>query len=293
MPREASITYDQVATIAETIQATGGKPNPRQIRERHGSGSLGTIHRLFQQWEAGQMRYPEGSAILPAALQRAIHDFVVHEVAAARADLEARLTDAQAAANDLATENERQARHVDALESALTVLQGEKATLAGKVDQMEADLAAARNEGAHERQAAEATRTELAKANLRLEAIPVLEKDNGRLRNAVETERIARTDAERLAATSEAKAAGLADRLADAHERHQQLVASLEGQLQEQKQWCRNLEGDLSVIRKEARELATRLAEVTGELEALRARSAPQRDADIDAAASTVAARDS
>ena len=65
MPREASITYEQVAAIADSIKASGGKPNPRQVRERHGSGSLGTIHKLFQQWEAGQARQIEASLALP------------------------------------------------------------------------------------------------------------------------------------------------------------------------------------------------------------------------------------
>lgn len=292
MPREASITYEEVAAIAETIKAAGGKPSPRQIRERHGSGSLGTIHRLFQQWEAGLGRHAESSAALPAPLQRAVLDFVAHEVAATRADLEAKLADALASANDLATENERQGRRVDVLEDASEVLRGEKATLTGKVAQLAADLDVTRDEAAQERRTAEATRTDLAKATLRLEAIPALEKDIERLRNAIDTERTARTDAERVAATSEAKAAGLADRLADAHERHRQAVASLEGQLQEQKQRSMNLETELSTTRKEARALATKLAEVTGELEASRARSAHQRDADVNAAP-TAATRDS
>jgi len=293
MPREASITYEEVATIAETIKAAGGKPNPRQIRDRHGSGSLGTIHRLFHQWESGQGRQADAGATLPAVLQRAILDFVAHEVATARADLEAKLADAQAATNDLATENERQARHFEALENAFEALQGEKATLAGKLAQMEADLDAARDEAARERRAAETTRTELAKAHLRLEAIPALEKEIEHLRNAVDAERTARTDAERLSAMSEAKAAGLADRLADANERHRQLAVSLEGQLQEQKQRSTNLEAELSTTRKEAQSLATRLAEVTSELEALRARSAGQRDTQPGAAAPVAGMRDS
>jgi len=292
MPREASITYEEVAAIAETIKAAGGKPSPRQIRERHGSGSLGTIHRLFQQWEARQGGHAEGSAALPAPLQRAVLEFVAGEVATARADLEAKLADALVAANDLATENERQTRRVDTLEDTSEALRGDKATLAGKVVQMAADLDAARNEAAQERRAAEFTRTELAKANLRLEAMPALENNIERLRNAIDAERTARTDAERVAATSEAKAAGLADRLADAHERHRQAVASLEGQLQEQKQRSMNLETELSTTRKEARELATTLAEVMGELEASQARNAPQRDADMNPAP-TAETRDS
>ena len=131
MPREASITYEQVAAIADSIKASGGKPNPRQVRERHGSGSLGTIHKLFQQWEAGQARQIEASLALPPTLQRAILEFMDQELATARAELELKLMDAQVTANDLATENERQASQIEALDALVVDLQEEKAGLAG------------------------------------------------------------------------------------------------------------------------------------------------------------------
>jgi len=272
MPREASITYDQVAAIADSIKAGGGKPNPRQIRERHGSGSLGTIHKLFQQWEAGQAQ-PERALALPPPLQRAILDFIAQELTAAQAGLETMLSDAQTAANDLATENERLAGQIQALDESLANLRGENATLTGKIEQLEADLASARGEAAEERQAAEAARTELAKAHVRLESLPILEQENERLRRAVDTERTARTDAERQAATAEATAEGLTDRLTDTRERHAHAVAGLEDELHEQKQRNAQLESDLSGIRTEARDLATRLAQAAGEIEGLRART--------------------
>lgn len=271
MPREASITYEQVAAIADRIKAAGGKPGPRLIRERHGSGSLGTIHKLLQRWEGSQTAHMEAGSALPPALQRAIFDFVAQEQAAARADLDAKLSDAQALADELAAENERQTGHVETLQSTLQDLQEDKATLAGKIEQMKVELDAARLEATHERQAAETARTELAKANLRLGAVPVLEKENERLRTAIEMERAARTDAERLAAIAEAKAAGLADRLADAQERHAQAVASLESRLHDESQRNAALQVELSTMRKETRDLAARLAQATGEMEALRA----------------------
>jgi chromosome segregation ATPase len=278
MPREASITYEQVAAIADRIKAAGGKPSPRQIRERHGSGSLGTIHKLFQRWEGSQPPSLEAGSALPPALQRAMLDFVAQERAAARADLDAKLSDVQAAADELAAENERQGGHIETLENGLQAMQEEKATLAGKIEQREADFDAARDEAARERRAAEDTRTELAKAQVRLDAMPILEKDNARLRSAIDVEHAARTDAERLAAIAEAKAEGLAERLADTQARHTHEVAKLDSQLQDQKQRNANLEEELSAMHRESRDLAARLAHATGELEALRAQIAGHLD---------------
>ncbi|WP_412477867.1 DNA-binding protein [Azonexus sp. IMCC34839] len=265
MPREASITYEQVAAIADAIKAAGGKPNPRQIRERHGSGSLGTIHKLFQQWESGQSRQIEAALALPPALQRAILEFMDQELTAARAELESKLSDAQQAANDLAAENERQAGQIEALETTVEDLQGEKATLAGRVAQLETDLATARDEAGRERQAAEAARTELAKAQLRLEAMPILEKENERLQGALDAERTARTDAERQAAAAEAKAAGLADRLADAQEHQKQTAAELAKSNSDRQR----LAGELSEIQKEARAASSQAGQLQGTVSTL------------------------
>ncbi len=265
MPREASISYEQVAAIADAIKASGSKPNPRMIRERHGSGSLGTIHKLFQQWEAGQSRQIEAALALPPALQRAILEFMDQELTSARAELESKLMDAQQAANDLAAENERQASQIETLETTVEDLQGEKATLAGRVSQLETDLASARDEAGRERQAAEAARTELAKAQLRLEAMPILERENERLQGALDAERTARTDAERQAATATAKAEGLADRLADAQERQKQAGAELvkiDGDRQ-------RLAGELADVQKDARTAAVQIGKLEGTVNAL------------------------
>ena len=283
MPREASITYDQVAAIAANIKAAGGRPTPRQIRERHGTGSLGTIHRLFQQWETDQAQ-PERALALPPQLQRAILDFIAQEVTAAGADLEARLSDKQTAANDLAAENERLARHIEALDESLADLRAENASLTGKIEQLGADLVSVRSQAAEERQAAEAARTELARAQVRLESLPAIEQENERLRRSVDAERTARTNAERLAATAEVKAAGLTDRLADTQERHEQSVTNLERDLHAQKQRNAQIESELAATRTEARDLATRLAQATGEIEGLRGRTAVGGFADRNAA---------
>ncbi len=265
MPREASITYEQVAAIADSIKASGGKPNPRQVRERHGSGSLGTIHKLFQQWEAGQARQIEASLALPPTLQRAILEFMDQELATARSELELKLMDAQVAANDLATENERQVTQIEALEALIVELQEEKAGLAGRSEQLENDLLAAREEAGRERQNAESARTELAKAQLRLEAMPILENENKRLLAALDAERTARTDAERRAAAAEAKASGLVDRLGDAQERQRESAADL-AKVESERQ---RLASELGELQKEAKSAAVEIGKLDGVVGAL------------------------
>ncbi len=226
MPREATITYDQVAAIANGMKAAGEKPSPREIRLRHGSGSLGTIHKLLQQWDATSVRQAEVSLALSPALQRAIQEFVDQQRNAARSELEVALSSARATADDLASENERLTRGIEATEGVLAELKAETHTLAGRVEQLEADLSATKQDAEMANRAAEGARTELAKAELRLEAMPALEQEMARLRQALDAERKVRTDAEREAATAEAKAAGVVDRLADTRTHLQESLLS-------------------------------------------------------------------
>lgn len=182
MPREATITYDQLVRYAEAIKAEGGKPTPRQIRDRHGSGSFGTIHKLFQQWESTQALAIEAALSLPPSVQRAILEFVRHELSVGRADLEERLCQATTSAEDLATENERQAALIDEQLVTIESLRGEKAALAGRLAEIENVIGTHREDAVRERQAAEVARTEVAKLMLRLEGFPRLEAELAELR---------------------------------------------------------------------------------------------------------------
>jgi len=205
MGREATITYEQVAAAADTISAEGGRPTLRSVRDRLGSGSLGTVQKLLAQWQASHTRSAEVSMALPPSVQRAILDFMAQEISAQRADLEGRLGEAQQAAVDLGAENERQGAVIEDLAQAVDVERQEKSKISGQVTQLQADLDAVRAELARERQVAEAGRVELAKASLRLEAVPRLEAELERLRDALETERKARHEAEIKLARLEGK----------------------------------------------------------------------------------------
>ena len=188
MPREASITYEQVAACAAAILAGGGKPTSRALRAQLGRGSLGTIHRLQQQWQAGRPPAPEVLRSIPVAVERAIRDFAANEASQAKGECLEQLAESLAAANDLAAENERQAAQIAELHQEVFELQTDKATQAGRLAQLDTDLWALREELAGERRLVEAVRIELAKAQTRLEHMARLEAllaEGGKRRIAV------------------------------------------------------------------------------------------------------------
>ena len=98
---------------------------------------------------------------MPPALSRYLVDFVAQEVAKGRAEVEAELVIAQQAMADLIAESERQANQIEALTTACDELHAERAEAAGRLGQMESDLAAARDDARSAEHAAEGVRTEL------------------------------------------------------------------------------------------------------------------------------------
>ena len=282
MPRESTITIDQVISIAESLKAAGAKPSARAIRERHGSGSLGTIQKLLAQWEASHIRQLDATLALPPALQRAILDFMSQELATARSELESRLADAQQATQDLATENERQADDIEIKSELIDALQTEKSQQAGRLGQLESDLAGAQDEIQRERQAAEAARTELAKAQLRLEAMPRLEADLTALRSELVTERQARIAAEQTAAVvaarleaSERRAGEIEAAGKKAEARIAELVKVGEAAVAEAQKAAQ----DLATTSGAVKTLDAKLEAATRELEASRKTAATAQDA--------------
>ena len=213
MGRDATVTYEQVAGIADSIQAAGNKPTLRAVREQVGGGSMGTINKLLQEWRATHERRAAVDMTLPPALQRALLDFMGTEIAGARAPLEAEIADHQATITDLATENERMAETIRDLSAQIEGLTADKAGIEGKAAQLAADLATAREEITRERQTAESARVELAKAQLRLEGLPRLESEIAALRTERDQERQGRVQAEQESAVLTARVTDLRERL--------------------------------------------------------------------------------
>lgn len=153
--REVKVTAEQVNIAAEALKADGVKVTARALRERMGNiGCLGTISKLWQRKKAGMQRQVAAVSDLSPVLQRAILDFVGQEVSATSSVLEAEMAEHMQEASDLATENERQ---LEVIENQL-----------GELESLKEELE-------RERAVAGQARTDLAKAQLRLESLPRLE----------------------------------------------------------------------------------------------------------------------
>ena len=203
MGRTASVTPEQFAVIANAIKAEGLRITSRLVRDRLGNvGSMGTINKLLQEWNAGQERHITSSLTLPPALQKSILDFMDSELLRARQTLETDLADQQREMADLANENEKQFAMLEENSETIESLRNEIATHQGRAGQLESDLTASKDEVVRERTSAELARTELAKAQLRLEAMPRLESDLSTARASIESERTAKIFAEQAAAVA-------------------------------------------------------------------------------------------
>ena len=205
MVREATITQEQVNAAADTLRAAGQKPTVRAVRERLGGGSNATVMRLLAVWQGGQVKPTETPPTLPQALQHALLEYVRQAVAEGKVQVDGELVEAQQVNADLVGESERQAAEIEALGKDLEGVQSDRDALAGRLVQLEADLLLTRGEVEQARAAAEVARTELAKAQLRLEAMPRLEADLATMRAELETERAGRVAAEQAAAVTAAR----------------------------------------------------------------------------------------
>jgi len=178
MAREATITFEQVATVAESIKAQGGKASARAVREVLGSGSMATVLKLLQQWQTGQARQSASiDDTLDPSIVRAISNQIATRVQEATADTTARLADLQVEANIIISENERQATELEAQAAELVALHGKYAELAGRAQQLDSEVARHLADLSNERTATEEARIALAKAELRLEAVPRIEAE--------------------------------------------------------------------------------------------------------------------
>lgn len=156
MVREAKVSPEQVNAAADAMTAEGTKLSARAVRERLGNlGCLGTISKLLQRRKVGQQRQVAAVADLSPVLQRAILDFVGQEISANNTEHEVEAGEQQQELTDLANENERQQ---DTIDNQATELDSVK-------DELE-----------RERQVANQARTDLAKAQLKLESLPRLEE---------------------------------------------------------------------------------------------------------------------
>ena len=221
------ITFEQVAAVADAIAARGDRPTLRGVRAELGSGSMGTIQKHLAAWQGQRRQIVTSTATLPTEIQRVILSEIEREVDAARAELEADLAATKGDRDALADDNEAQAEQIEQQTARLDEIEATSQQQAGRIAQLESDLETAWQATERERGVAEQARQALAKAELRLEALPKVEAEVERLRAALEASQARATTAEQLAAVTAEKLAGVEARLADAQAREQQTAVKL------------------------------------------------------------------
>ena len=212
----ASVTQDRVYAAAEAIEAAGGRASVRTVRDHLGGGSPNQITPLLAAWRAKRPVVAAGEIQLDPRIGQLIAEQVrvAAGEAARRADeraseAEDTLSLCQAECTDL---GESLATTVTELET----VRAQREQLSGTITELREDLARTRSEAlaeidaAHakserEREAAEAARQGLARAELRLEALPRLESDIEQLRSALTEAQAGRVKAEQTAAVGQAR----------------------------------------------------------------------------------------
>jgi hypothetical protein len=226
-PGRVGITFDQVAAVADAFAQRGERPTLRNVRAELGTGSMGTVQKHLNAWQGQRRQIVATTATLPTEIQRVILLEIEREIGAARAELEADLAAVKGDRDALADDNETQAGEMEQQSAQLDALEATTQQQTGRIAQMQTDLSNAAEAVERERGVAEMARQSLAKAELRLEALPRMETELERMRAALETATARAVASEQLAAVTAANLAGFETRLAESLEREKTLASRL------------------------------------------------------------------
>jgi len=213
MAREANITYEQVATAAAELKAKDVKPTSRAVREVLGTGSMATVCKFLEQWKSGQARQSQVTDdSIDQSVARALNAHIATKIQTATSDATARLADMQGELASVILENERQSNEISDLTVEASYHKEEGAKLAGQIERLTTDLTSTILELGTERQAAEQARIQLAKAELRLEAVPRIEAEIDKVRAELDVERKSAAKAREEAAELRGRIAALKEK---------------------------------------------------------------------------------
>lgn len=205
MAREAVITQEQVSAVADNIKASGDRPTNRNVRERLGGGSTATILKFFQVWKLGQVQSHMVEPALDMSIISAINNEIAKRVKEATGAMTETLAEMRADTEALIAENERQAAEIEAAIANAAVEADRYALQTGRMQQLEAESARSEMVIADLRKSVEVAKMQIAKSELRLEAVPHIESDLAEARACLETERINSAQMHEAAAVALAK----------------------------------------------------------------------------------------
>lgn len=228
----ATVTQNSVFSAAEALEARGDKVSVRAVRDYLGGGSPNAVAPLLAAWRAKR-------PVVAAAeiqLDPRIGQLIAEQVKVAAGESAKRADERASEAEDTLSLCQQEAEELgEQLQAALKSLDESRAKgeqQAGTIGELREEIERIRKDAEEEveeaqaradreRESAEAARTALAKAELRLEALPRLEREIEQLRVALAEAQTGRQQAEQQAAVLVAQEASQRERAEDFSKRLQ------------------------------------------------------------------------
>lgn len=230
------ITEETVAAAARQLVEAGEKPSVRKVTALLGGGSPNLVAPLLKAWKGAQPRLKAAEIQLDPRITALIAEQVLEAARNAGSEADSRAAVAEDDLEFCQAEAVELRAEIDRLQSELHESQAQTQRQAAMIISIQGErdreqkehaeaVKAAGEAAAREREEAEKSRQALARAELRLEAVPRLEAEIERLRGALEVSDGARHEAEKAAAVS-----------AESVDRLNSLVADLKTREQEARQ---------------------------------------------------------
>lgn len=258
----AIVSFETVAAAAEAIVAAGKRPSVRSVIAELGGGSPNQVLQHLNEWKGGRPVVRPAETPIDARITTAIAEQIQRVAAEASSAAEER---AASSMEDLQTLSEAQ----HALEQQIEFLTSERDTALARADSLSAQLRALEASAIREQQHAveqmtalsadlasaharhEQTVSQLAKAEVRLEAIPNLQTEVERLRSLLEAESRGRTAAEQNAAVLAAKLDACEKRMVDLEARERKsddVLAEAHASVKKALEDAAELRGKVSIL---------------------------------------------
>lgn len=164
------ITYDQVAAAADALLAETGNATLKSVRDRLGTGGMGTVHKHLAVWNANRPKEPAPMVELPSDLSRGFSAWVTQAATAARADSEERLVQSQAEAFELSRASEQLEAERDELQEQIAELTTERDKAQATAAAHAAEIERLAKEVERERDLAGKAQIDAAQAQLKVDA---------------------------------------------------------------------------------------------------------------------------
>lgn len=205
------VTFETVSDAVDALVAAGKKVTLRALRDEIGGGSLTDVSRHFAQLRAGRPLVRVADIELDKGIAHAIAAQMQRVADQAAAAVKERLSETQESVLAITDELRHSEQKIEALELELQSARGVAEEFAETLRQLKIDTERRaaiyaddndelRHELAKERARADRSASELARAEVRLETLPVLQAEIAHLRSTLESQSSARVAAEQSVA---------------------------------------------------------------------------------------------